>query len=96
MSRHGIFEITEQRLADQARVIKSNEWLLKVEMEVIKRNKERENNNDNHNHHDVVVITTTQLHSNKPELRFCAGSNSAHDVLESHIERISDNGPGWK
>ena len=25
----------------------------------------------------VVVITTTQLHSTKPELRFCAGSNPA-------------------
>ena len=26
-------------------------------------------------HHGVVVITTSQLHSIKPELRFCAGSN---------------------
>ena len=32
----------------------------------------------------VVVITTTQLHSTKPELRFCAGSNPAHDVLAIH------------
>ena len=30
----------------------------------------------------VVVITTAQLHSNKPELRFCAGSNPAHGVSE--------------
>ena len=30
----------------------------------------------------VVVITTTQLHSTKPELRFCAGSNPAHGVSE--------------
>ena len=27
-----------------------------------------------------VVITTAQLHSTKPELRFCAGSNSARSV----------------
>ena len=53
-------------------------------MEAIKRNIEMENNNDNHNHHGVVVITITQLHSNKPKLRFCAGSSPAHDVLESH------------
>ena len=30
----------------------------------------------------VVVITTAQLHSTKPEPRFCAGSNSARGVLE--------------
>ena len=42
----GIFEITEQRLADQVRVIKGNEWLLKVEKEEIKRNIETENNSD--------------------------------------------------
>ena len=30
----------------------------------------------------VVVITTAKLHSTKPELRFCAGSNPAHGVSE--------------
>ena len=30
----------------------------------------------------VVVITTAQLHSTKPELRFCAGSSPAHVVLK--------------
>ena len=30
----------------------------------------------------VVVITTAQLHSTKPELRFCVGSNPAHSMLE--------------
>ena len=30
----------------------------------------------------VVVITIAQLHSTKPELRFCAGSNPAHVVSE--------------
>ena len=32
----------------------------------------------------VVVITTVQLHSTKPELRFCAGSNPAHGVSKIH------------
>ena len=32
--------------------------------------------------HDVVVITTAQLHSTKPELRFCAVSNPARGVSE--------------
>ena len=30
----------------------------------------------------VVAITTAQLHSTKPELRFCAGSNPACGVSE--------------
>ena len=30
----------------------------------------------------VVVITTAQLHSIKPELRFCADSNPTRGVLE--------------
>ena len=32
----------------------------------------------------VVVITTTKLHSTKPELRFCAGSNPARSVSKIH------------
>ena len=30
----------------------------------------------------VMVITTAQLHSTKPELRFCAGSNPACGMSE--------------
>ena len=33
-------------------------------------------------HCGVVVITTAQLHSMKPEFRFCAGSNPAHGISE--------------
>ena len=33
-------------------------------------------------HRDVMVITTAQLHSTKPEFRFCAGSNPANGVSE--------------
>ena len=31
-----------------------------------------------------MVITTARLHSSKPELRFCTGSNPAHGVSEIH------------
>ena len=31
-------------------------------------------------HRGVVVITTAQLHSTKPEIRFCAASNPAGGV----------------
>ena len=30
----------------------------------------------------VVVTTSAQVHSNKPELRFCAGSSPAHGEWE--------------
>ena len=30
--------------------------------------------------HDVVVVAAAQLHSTKPKLRFCTGSNSAHSM----------------
>ena len=33
-------------------------------------------------HRGVVVMATAQLHSTKPELRFCAGSNPACGVSE--------------
>ena len=35
-------------------------------------------------HHRVMVINTAQLHSTKPELRFCAGSNLARGMSEIH------------
>ena len=30
----------------------------------------------------AMVISIAQFHSNKPELRFCAGSSPARDMLE--------------
>ena len=33
----GTFEITEQRLVDQVRVVRTNEWLIEVELEEIRR-----------------------------------------------------------
>ena len=32
----------------------------------------------------VVVLTTAQLHSTKPELRFCVGSNPARGISKIH------------
>ena len=40
------------------------------------------NSNLLHSSTSVVVITTAQLHSTKPKLRFCAGSNPARGVSE--------------
>ena len=35
----------------------------------------------------VVDITTAQLHSSKPESRFCAGSNPARGVMLNAFHR---------
>ena len=35
-------------------------------------------------HGSVVVITTAKLHSTKPELRFCAGSNPTPSMSQIH------------
>ena len=32
----------------------------------------------------VVVITTAPPHLTRPEIRFCAGTNPVHGVLEIH------------
>ena len=38
----GVFDTTEQRLADQSRAIRTNGWLSEIEMEEIQREIERE------------------------------------------------------
>ena len=37
--------------------------------------------------HGVVVITTAQLHLNKPEFRFCTGSNLAGGISETRDDK---------
>ena len=43
----------------------------------------------------AVLIATAQLHSARPELRFCVESLLAA-CWRFAMVRISDNGPGWK
>ena len=45
---------------------------------------------------DVVFITTAQLHSFKPELGFCAGSNPASGVSEICDDEDLWQWSGWK
>ena len=50
-------------------------------------------------YHGVVVISTGQLHSTKPELKFCAGSNPARGVSQirdGEDLNDADNVLGWK
>ena len=43
-----------------------------------------------------MVKTIAQLHSAKPELRFCTGSSPACGMSEICDVRIADNDLGWK
>ena len=43
-----------------------------------------------------MVNTTAQLHSTKPELRFCARSNPACGCQRFAMVRISDSNSDWK
>ena len=53
----GTFEITEQRLVDQARVIRTNEWLTEGELEEIRRkNLKRRDGEENQEINDIPVI----------------------------------------
>ena len=60
---HGVFEITEQRLCDQARAIRKNSWLSDLELENIRRmidaeseivNESIENVEENQTERDIV------------------------------------------
>ena len=50
---HGVFEITEQRLRDQARAIRKNGWLFDLELENIRRMIEAESELVNESIEDV-------------------------------------------
>ena len=51
------FEITEQRLVDQVRVIRTNEWLTEVELEEIRRKKlTLRDGEENQENSDIPVI----------------------------------------
>ena len=44
----------------------------------------------------VVVTATTQLHSSKPELGFCAGSNSACGRSEIRDDEVPVGGKAFR
>ena len=51
----GMFESTEQRVCEQARAIRKNGWLPKLEMEAIKRHVEDESQSELRREQDVTI-----------------------------------------
>ena len=62
---HGVFEITEQRLCDQARAIKKNGWLSDLELENIRRMIDTESEIVNESIEDVEENQTEGHSKNK-------------------------------
>ena len=63
----GTFEITEQRLVDQARVIRTNEWLTEGELEEIRRkNLKRRDGEENQEINDIPVIEERIQNESRP------------------------------
>ena len=61
----GTSEITEQRLVDQTRVIRTNEWLNEVELEGIRRkNLTNRDGEENQEINDIPVIEETMRNEN--------------------------------
>ena len=79
-SEEGICEITEQRLACQARAIKTNGWLSAVEIEEIRRQITVESNRENLG--ETNTPTMNETGSN--------GNVNANESSESTEERRSD------
>ena len=55
----GMFELTEQRVFDQARAIRNNGWLSELELEAIKRQVEGESQGELCREQDVTVDEET-------------------------------------
>ena len=62
---HSVFEITEQRLCDQARALSKNGWLPDLELENIRRMVEAESEIVNESTEDVEENETERHSKNK-------------------------------
>ena len=78
----GVFEISEQRLVDQARAIVVNQWLTDVELEEIKRDIEKENT-------DITVYGSDQ----QERIQF-EGNQSESDTREQDTRTDTNNARG--
>ena len=80
----GVFEVTEQRLADQVRAIKVNGWLSEVEIEEIRRNIKDKQNDTNE---AVITIENPDVRVNiSPEDNSDEGMS---EILNSGHQTIS-------
>ena len=81
----GVFDITEQTLADQTRVIRTNGWLSKVELDEIQRKIKEEENREELR----VELQNTCDQQRLPQDE----DDSELTNIESLFNRLQDQGP---
>ena len=79
---HGVFEITEQRLCDQARDIRKNGWLSDLELENICRIAEAES--------EIVNQSTEDVEENKTESDIVRASERNEQIGDDSDETINN------
>ena len=88
----GMFDISEQRLADQVKHIRRNQWLTKVEIEEMKRTITRTDNPDQNNHRDQDVSVTASADPQSVEQDNISGvqdqSNRENEAVEFTEEEV--------
>ena len=89
----GLFELSEQKLAGQARVIRTNGWLSEVELEEIRREIETESNiQDGDLNREVTEQSTRHEDNGDPMTR--AEDSERVDAVENVEERMKADGLG--
>ena len=69
----GVFPVTEQRLADQARQIRTNKWLTDIEIEEIRKKLERKNSKVEVQENVQEIIEHNENKQGQPEERGAQG-----------------------
>ena len=81
----GVFDVTEQRLADQSRAISTNGWLSEVELEEIKRQVE------GHDEREVLLETMPEENT-EFEIRILTGENEEPIMEEAILDKMRADG----
>ena len=83
----GVFQVTEQRLADQARAIRINAWLTDVEIEKLRRKIERENTRE-----ENVESNEEGSQSNTLERELTSPTGQSDEEVNANIDRQREEG----
>ena len=79
---HGVFEITEQRLCDQARDMRKNGWLSDLELENICRIAEAES--------EIVNQSIEDVEENKTERDIVRASERNEQIVDDSDKTINN------
>ena len=89
---HGVFEITEQGLCDQARAIRKNGWLSDLELENIRRMIDSESEIVNESIEDVEENQTERdiVRTSEGNEQIGDDSDEAINNVDAHVETLDE------